>query len=79
MNPCESRSWCSRQVVTWRDEGSKKSVKTGDVIYGRPQEYVKVSKSWSDPPLALPLVLRDHVLRGKLKRITVYRQERTAA
>ena len=66
-------------MVTWRDGGAKKSVKTGDVIYGWPLEYVKVSKSWSDPPLALPLVLRDHVLRGKLKRITVYRQERTAA
>ena len=56
-----------------------KTVKIGGVIYGCPLEYVKVSKSWSDPPLALPLVLRDHVLRGKLKRITVYRQERTAA
>ena len=38
-----------------------------------------VRESESDPPLGLPLVLRDHVLRGKLKRITVYRQERTAA
>ena len=63
------------------DGGAKKSIKNDDVIYGWPLEYVKVSKSWSwsDPPLALPLVLRDHVLRGKLKRITVYRQERTAA
>ena len=30
-----------------------------------------VRESESDPPLGLPLVLRDHVLGGKLKRITL--------
>jgi hypothetical protein len=32
---------------------------------------VKLSESWSEPFVVLPLVLRDHVLRGKLKCFTL--------